>query len=188
MTASPQFSPSFLNWLKQHFPDAAPKTNFPADFLAASKQLDSDEGGYTRDRGGETNFGVSKNSYPDLDIANLTHDDAVQIRWFDWWEKYGYTILPEAIAGKVFNIAYNMGPAHAATCLQRACRACGYAVGETGHIGEQTRGACRLIAERDALALLAAFRSEVAGWYRLDAALDESKARDLKGWINRAYE
>ena len=40
------------------------------------------EGGYVNDPddpGGETNFGISKRSYPDLDIAALTVADAVEI-------------------------------------------------------------------------------------------------------------
>lgn len=37
------------------------------------------EGGYVHhpnDPGGETKFGISKRAYPDLDIANLTRDEA----------------------------------------------------------------------------------------------------------------
>ena len=40
------------------------------------------EGGYVndpKDLGGETNFGITKRWYPDLDIKNLTKEDAIEI-------------------------------------------------------------------------------------------------------------
>ena len=49
------------------------------------------EGGYVNDPndlGGETNFGVSKKAYPDLDIKNLTRDEAKEIYRKDYWERY----------------------------------------------------------------------------------------------------
>ena len=43
------------------------------------------EGNYepagTGDPGGETKWGISKRAYPDLDIANLTADQASDTRW-----------------------------------------------------------------------------------------------------------
>lgn len=50
------------------------------------------EGGYVNhsaDPGGETNFGISKNSYPDLDIRNLTKEQAVAIYERDYWQRSG---------------------------------------------------------------------------------------------------
>ncbi len=50
------------------------------------------EGGYVNDGndpGGETNFGISKRAYPNLDIKNLTKDEAKQIYYRDYWEKSG---------------------------------------------------------------------------------------------------
>ena len=44
------------------------------------------EGGYVNhpdDKGGETNFGISKRSYPTLNIRTLTRDDAMQINHRD---------------------------------------------------------------------------------------------------------
>lgn len=46
------------------------------------------EGGYVNDpgdAGGETNMGISKRSYPDLDIKNLTVEQAKAIYYADYW-------------------------------------------------------------------------------------------------------
>ncbi len=37
------------------------------------------------DPGGDTKFGISKQSYPNLDIANLTEEQAKEIYWNDYW-------------------------------------------------------------------------------------------------------
>ena len=50
-----------------------------AIFDHAVKEILRHEGGYVDDpvdRGGETKYGISKRSYPDLDIANLTLEQA----------------------------------------------------------------------------------------------------------------
>lgn len=46
------------------------------------------EGGYVNDPndpGMETNYGISKRSYPDLDILNLTKEQAIAIYYEDYW-------------------------------------------------------------------------------------------------------
>ena len=41
------------------------------------------------DPGGLTNYGISKASYPDLDIANLTKEQAIDIYRRDYWQRSG---------------------------------------------------------------------------------------------------
>src|SRR6266849_2542246 len=95
-------------------------------FLEAVAHLLHDEGGYVdnpADPGGETNFGISKRSYPNEDIKNLTRERAIEIYWNDFWLEYCFYRLKGDVAAKVFNLAVVMGPNHAVTCLQRALRA-----------------------------------------------------------------
>lgn len=50
------------------------------------------EGGYVCDNtdpGGETNFGISKKAYPNLDIRNLSKQDAKDIYYRDYWRNIG---------------------------------------------------------------------------------------------------
>ena len=75
------------------------------------------EGGYVNDPndlGGETNFGVSKKAYPDLDIKNLTRDEAKEIYRKDYWERYKIEKMPEALRYIYFDMVLNMGYGNAA--------------------------------------------------------------------------
>ena len=56
--------------------------------IAFSRLIDS-EGGLTdnpKDPGGLTKFGISQRSYPDIDIRNLTLDQAKAIYLRDFWD------------------------------------------------------------------------------------------------------
>ena len=112
--------------------------NYPPAFERAMARLLGDEGGYVdnpADPGGETKFGITKREYPNLDIAALTPAAAAAIYYRDWWQRYGYGELPGPIAVKLFDLAVNIGPDHAARCMQRALRACGRRVTEDGALG-----------------------------------------------------
>ena len=59
------------------------------NFQTAIKFVLQWEGGYANDSvdpGGETNYGISKRSYPDLDIKNLSIADAIEIYKRDYWD------------------------------------------------------------------------------------------------------
>jgi len=166
---------------------------YPPDFLIAVDRVLLNEGGYSSnpaDPGGATNFGISARQHPGLDIAALTRDSAIKIYWREWWLKFGFARLPAAAAAKTFDLAVNIGPAHAIVCLQRALRACGRRVSEDGSLGAETA----LAATRaDPAELISALRSEAASYYRVTAAMSRGPRRNadsefLTGWLNRAYE
>jgi lysozyme family protein len=94
------------------------------------------EGGYVnnpKDPGGETNWGISKRSYPGVDIKNLTKDGAKEIYLRDYWKRLQSDSLPESIRFDLFDTAANSGPGTAARLLQRAV-----GTAEDGHIGPLT--------------------------------------------------
>ena len=62
----------------------------------------------------------------------------MNIYWREWWLPFGFAQLPAAIAAKTFDLAVNIGAAHAIECLQRALRACGSPVTEDGVLGSAT--------------------------------------------------
>lgn len=70
------------------------------------------EGGYSNDPndpGGETKFGISKRSYPELDINKLTLKKAKEIYYQNYWLKCGCDTLPFPFNIVVFDTAVNMG-------------------------------------------------------------------------------
>ncbi|MBX3014840.1 MAG: hypothetical protein KF832_25190 [Caldilineaceae bacterium] len=70
------------------------------------------EGGHVQDPqdpGGETNMGISKRSYPHLDIAQLTRDQAVAIYQRDYWQASGADQLAWPMALMHFDTAVNAG-------------------------------------------------------------------------------
>jgi lysozyme family protein len=160
---------------------------YSPEFLIAVERVLANEGGYTSnpaDSGGVTKFGISSRAHPGLDIATLTRDAAVKIYWREWWLRFGFSQLPAAVAAKTFDLAVNIGAAHAIECLQRALRACGLPVTEDGVLGAATVAEA---ARADASALMSAMRSEAAGYYRLVAARVPADPEFLKGWLIRAY-
>jgi len=70
------------------------------------------EGGYVndpKDPGGETKYGISKRSWPDLDITNLTQEQAASIYHLQYWGKVPCHGLSEPLDLVVFDSAVNCG-------------------------------------------------------------------------------
>jgi lysozyme family protein len=147
------------------------------------------EGGYVKDpkdAGGETHYGISKRSYPHLEIKNLTRDQARKIYFCDFWMKPKCEqIDDENIATKFFDLAVHTGIPQAVRLIQRALRAAGAQVIEDGIIGPNTLSAINKAGPTD---LLAALKSESAGYYRMIAHGNPSQQRFIKGWLRRAYD
>lgn len=85
----------------------------------------SHEGGYVNhpeDPGGETNFGITKMTYPELDIAALTEDDAVAIYARDFWPEWLDWITDTETVEYFFRGAINIrgGFRTVVKCAQRA--------------------------------------------------------------------
>ena len=166
-----------------------------ADFAAAVARVLAHEGGFQAapdDPGnwtggkcgaGElkgTKYGISAASYPALDIAGLSADDAAAIYRRDWWDRFGLARLPPALAAKLLDAGVNIGMGEAVRCLQRALHACGEAVAEDGELGGATLAAASAVASD---AALAALREALAGHYRLVAARNPTEERFLLGWL-----
>ena len=100
------------------------------------------EGGYRSaaeaqargDPGGETNFGISRRSYPNEDIAGMTRERATEIYYRDFWLPLGADALPYPIALVLFDIKVNGG--YGVRWLQQALGVTADSV-----LGDQTRAA-----------------------------------------------
>lgn len=74
------------------------------------------EGGYVNDPsdpGGETNFGISKRAYPNIDIKNLTRQAAQEIYQRDYWDAIKGDTLEPALGAVALDTAINMGVSRA---------------------------------------------------------------------------
>ncbi|WP_052351548.1 glycoside hydrolase family 108 protein [Deinococcus pimensis] len=81
------------------------------------------EGGYVNDPfdpGGETNWGISKRQYPNLNIRALTREDAARIYRRDYWDAMMCDTLPPGLALCTFDTAVNSGIGRAGQFLAGA--------------------------------------------------------------------
>ena len=81
------------------------------------------EGGYVNDphdRGGETNFGITKKFYPHVDIKNLTKEQAKKIYHTDYWRRGKCDDVPPKLRHIYFDMCVNFGRSGAVKVLQQA--------------------------------------------------------------------
>ncbi len=121
-------------------------------FEACFDRLIGHEGGYVNDRrdpGGETKYGISKRSYPTVDIAGLSLEHAKTIYKRDYWDRMGCDDLQAALRFHLFDAAVNSGPGNAARWLQKTV-----GVAQDGVIGPIT---LRATAQCEAASLVARY-------------------------------
>ena len=144
------------------------------------------EGGYVNDPtdlGGETNFGITKRFYPDVDIKNLTKEGAKEIYKKDYWDKNKVDDLPDDLKHIFFDMCVNQGRGTAVKVLQRAINGKGGKISVDGGFGPGTKGA------------LAKYKPSVerVRCYRLKHYYDlvnrkPEQERFLFGWYRRTLE
>ena len=168
--------------------------NLPVDsitFDEAFKRLIGHEGGYSTDRrdpgnwtGGRvgvgtlkgTKFGLAANTYPNLDIKNLTLSQAKEIYKKDWWDKLGADGMHSAIVFQLWDFAINAGKSRAIKELQQAV-----GVPADGIIGPQTLAAVNSHDLNDVILSLTAER------LKFYTSLSTFKTYG-KGWTNRVAD
>jgi len=150
------------------------------DFDAAFERLLGHEGGYSndpKDPGGETNWGISKRSYPGVDIKNLTQAGAKEIYMRDFWMPLGAAADP-AIKFQVFDFAVNSGISTALRKLQLAV-----GVADDGHWGPVSAAALAKQSVPDTIMRFAAFRlkfmNRLSNWDHNSRGWTERVANDL---------
>ncbi|MBB5885456.1 hypothetical protein DYQ93_11495 [Xanthomonas sp. LMG 8992] len=137
------------------------------------------EGGYVndpKDPGGETQWGISKRSYPGVDIRALTRAQAIEIYRRDFWQRLQGDKLPGVIAFQVLDAAVNHGVGNAIRWLQRAA-----GVADDGVIGPRTLAAVAAAPAADLALLFNAARLE---FYAQLGTFD----RFGRGWTRRVAE
>jgi lysozyme family protein len=180
-------------------PDPVSDADFEARIMPVLLRHEGGLVDHPDDPGGITKYGISlrwlraegvdvdgDGDIDAADVRGLTHQQAVALYRTHFWQGYGYARLCNvALAGKIFDLAVNMGPSPACRVLQRALRACGRPVAEDGALGPCTIEAALGLTLGGGL--LPAIRAEAAGHYRALIAKNPKLAAFETGWLNRAY-
>lgn len=91
------------------------------NFKDAVKIVIRHEGGYVKhpkDPGGETKYGISKRSYPNEKIAELTVERAEALYLADFWNRVRCDEFPAEIRLMLFDAAVNHGQSRSVSMLQ----------------------------------------------------------------------
>ena len=140
------------------------------------------EGGYVNDpddAGGETKYGISKRSYPDVDIRGLTKTAAAAIYLDDYWYPLRCENVPGVLALPLLDSGVNQGRRTAVRLLQGVL-----GVKVDGLIGPKTLAA---VNEYPSISLLSAEFTLA----RLDRYVNKSIGRKsqrkyLPSWVHRS--
>jgi lysozyme family protein len=151
-------------------------------FDEAFDRLLGHEGGYTPgvgDPGGETNWGISKRSYPSLNIRTLTREQAKAIYRVDFWDRINGDGMYDGVAFQAFDFAVNSGIYTAIRQLQRAV-----GVADDGHWGPVSAAALQAVSESDAIMWLCAerldFMTRLQNWSTHGKGWARRIAQDLR--------
>jgi len=162
------------------------------NFERAFSELIGIEGGYVNDptdRGGETKYGISKRSYPHLDIKNLTLEKAKEIYYKDFWQVNGLdNILKYEVAAELFDTGVNMGVGIASRFLQEALNLMNrngqnfQDLKVDGQIGPATISAYRKVDDRILLKVLNGLQFSR---YKSICEKKPSQEKYFNGWMKR---
>lgn len=123
-----------------------------------------------------TKWGLAAMTYPNLDIANITLEQAKEIYYNDWWLKLKMERWPNVMKYQMFDAAFNHGSGRANQFLQFAAR-----VKDDGVIGPNTIKAVNMTDQNDLVLRFLAKRlryfTEVKTW-----------AEFSKGWSLRVAQ
>lgn len=138
------------------------------------------EGGYVNDPadpGGETNFGISKRSFPDLDIKSLTKEYAKAIYKHVYWKPLNMSGIENINSAlQIFDYAVNAGLSRSIRTAQRLA-----GVRVDGVIGPVTVDAINKMDD----VFLKRFIHARKEYYRYLADRKPEMKKFLQGWLNR---
>ena len=146
-------------------------------FDIAIARVLANEGGYTPglpgDPGGETNFGISKRSYPNVDIKALTRASAIAIYQRDFWVTVHADAMPAVLQFQALDFAVNAGIGTAIRKLQAAA-----GVADDGHWGPVTQAKVQVTPPAaltaSFMALTLAYKRKLSNWPTF-----------CNGWVDR---
>jgi len=148
-------------------------------------RINGHEGGYTNrspkaDPGGETKWGISKRSYPYLNIKSLTLEQAAGIYLTDFITPISSRTLPDGITFQLIDFSVHSGIRKAVKELQRYMNIIigGERVKPDGIIGPYTRAKILSFSDSDLVMIITAarikFLKDLSNWQE-----------NNRGWMDR---
>ena len=143
------------------------------------------EGGLSdkpNDRGKLTKFGISKNTYPNEDILNLTRERANAIIYRDFYKWNGLSKLPYPIRGFVVDYGMPSSPLNAIKTVHK-----GLGLPSNGNIiGPATMEKIKNFSQQDYEKFLEQYKQSMLEYYNNIVKNDSTQKGNLEGWLNRA--
>ena len=159
-----------------------------SDFDRSFTEVIGLEGDYTNDPddyGRETKYGISKRSYPELDIKNLTVDQAKEIYLRDYWNRM---LLPQVkdhyVASEAFEQGVNLGRLQATNHIQMSIGMVASPVKVDGVIGPKTVAAMNGLG-RSTQSFLKCMNGYQFIWYLKLVENDPKQKKFFVGWLRR---
>lgn len=176
-----------------------------ANFELIKPQIIPMEGVYVfdpDDPGGETKYGISKRSYPNIDIKNLSLDDAAVIYKRDFWDVMNLDkVNVDIIAQIIFWFGVNAGVVTSSKLTQKVVNLlgiCKFFLKEDGIIGDKTidelnfehldNHKYELSFEQNYFILRDSLKLEQVQYYANIVNRNPSQGKFLLGWINRVFK
>lgn len=132
------------------------------------------------DRGGLTKFGIDQRSHPEVDVANLTQEQAVEIYWSEWLD-CSASKLPSPLSIVYFDAVVNTGKTQATLFLQRVC-----GTKDDGIFGPKTLASVLKTIENSSVERVAKVFCDARRAFYKKLAHQNSKCRKFEGgWNNR---
>lgn len=157
-------------------------------FEEAFQYISKSEGGYINhkyDAGGETKFGIAKRWYPNVNIKELTLDQAKIIYYEDYWLRYNLDkLIHRELAIKVFDTMIVIGPRMGTLLLEESIQSMGYQIPADGIFDPELIYIANT--ECDQIDLIDRYQILMEEYFKKIVASNPSQKVFLQGWINRA--
>lgn len=150
------------------------------------------EGGYVNnhaDAGGETKYGISKRSYPNVDIKNLSTQQAADIYYDDFWVKNNLDKIEDYdLAWAIFKAVVVTNPLRVISILQAENNAINLKqLAIDGRLGAKTLAAVNQLSPQWAGILKNLFEYRLSQYYTCLVLKENSQKVFLLGWLNRVF-
>jgi hypothetical protein len=137
-----------------------------------------------KDPGGLTKWGIDKKSHPNVDIENLTQEQATEIYRKEYWERHHCDKLPWPLSAVHFDNCVNTGAGRAVKLLQRVCGA-----QDDGVWGPNTHAAVMHACKLDSPDVVAMHViKKKREFYKMLVAKDPDFKEFEDGWLNRTND